>query len=104
MNKTNVQPVEFSVAEAQPAGKPLLKKDLSLIENLAVQLETRLGGASMSVKELYALRQGDIVSLNSSVQDDIDLLLNGEVIARGKLVAADGHFAIEVISLAEHVE
>ncbi|WP_019677690.1 FliM/FliN family flagellar motor switch protein [Arsukibacterium perlucidum] len=103
MNKTNVQPIEFSVADAEPSGKPLLKSDLSLIENLAVQLETQIGAASMSVKELYALCQGDIVSLNTAVHDDIDLLLNGQVVARGKLVAADGHFAIEITELSERV-
>jgi flagellar motor switch protein FliN len=103
MNKTNVQPIEFSVADAEPSGKPLLKQDLSLLEHLAVQLETKIGTAEMSVKELYSLRQGDIVSLNTAVHDDIDLLLNGLVIARGKLVAADGHFAIEVTALSERV-
>ena len=103
MNNTNVQPIEFSVAEAEPTGKPLVQHDLALIENLSVQLDTQIGAASMSVKELYALRQGDIVSLNTAINDDINLLLNGNVVARGKLVAADGHFAIEVTTLSQQV-
>lgn len=103
MNNTNVQPIEFSVAEAEPTGKPLVKQDLALIETLTVQLDTQIGAASMSVKELYALRQGDIVSLNTTINDDINLLLNGNVVARGKLVAADGHFAIEVTALSQQV-
>jgi flagellar motor switch protein FliN len=103
MNNTKVQPIEFSIAEAEPAGKPLVAQDLTLIEDLTVQLDTRIGGASMSVKQLYALRQGDIVNLNTQVNDDISLLLNGKLIARGQLVAADGYFAIEVTEVSQQV-
>lgn len=103
MNNANVQPIEFSVAEAEPTGKALVQPDLALIETLSVQLDTQIGVASMSVKQLYALRQGDIVSLNTEINDDINLLLNGNVVARGKLVASDGHFAIEITALPQQV-
>ncbi len=101
MSKTNVQPVEFSVAEAQPTGKPLLhSNDLSLIHSVTVQLATQIGSAELTVEQLYNLRQGDIVNLNSAVHDDINLMLNGNVVAQGKLVAVDGNFAVEITAMA----
>lgn len=92
--------IEISKVEAQPSGEALLPLNMGLIGSLEVQLTADLGQTKMTVAQLYSLQKGAVVQLNSEIQQDIELMLHGKVVARGRLVAQDGHFAIEVTDVA----
>lgn len=78
---------------------PLIKRDLSLIKHVLVELVVELGSAEMSVDELFALRAGDIVKLQEKVNEPAALSLNGKVVARGNLVAVDDNFGIQLTEI-----
>jgi flagellar motor switch protein FliN len=92
--------IEFSKVEAKPVGDALLPLNMNLIGELEVQLTADIGQAKMTVAQLYSLQKGAVVQLDSAIQQDILLMLHGKVVARGGLVAQDGHFAIEVTDVA----
>lgn len=73
--------------------------DLSLIQDLQVELEVKVGGASISVKELFELRKGSVVSIDKLVDEPVEILLNEKLIAHGQLVAVGEHLGIEVIEV-----
>jgi flagellar motor switch protein FliN/FliY len=95
-----VSAVEYSKVDAAPSGEPLLPVDLGLVGDVEVQLTGHIGQCAMSVATLYALKKGDIVGLGADVNQPIELSLHGKVVARGRLVAQDGKFAIEVTEVA----
>lgn len=95
-----ISPVEYSKVEVAPTGEPLLPVSLDLVGDIQVQLTGHIGRCTMSVAELYGLKKGTIVSLGSDVEEPITLTLNGKVVARGKLVAQDGQFALEITDVA----
>ncbi len=80
-------------------GKPLLDNKLEIIKNVKVKLEVRIGEAELSVDELMNLSQSSVVQLNRSVETPVDLVLDGKVVARGHLVAADDNFGIQISEL-----
>ena len=93
------QPVELQDPEpvAQP-GAPLLR-DPHPLHAVKVQLQVRVGQAALTVGELMAARENEVLVLDHAVEQPVDLLLEGKVVARGELVAVDGTFAVRITEL-----
>ena len=82
-------------------GAPLFEGPLGLVKNVRVKLTSSLGVATLSVAELAELRDGAILTLDKGVDDTVDLMLEGQTIARGRLVAVGEHFGISVTEVAD---
>lgn len=63
------------------------------------KLQVYVGEVEMTVGELLGLKQHQIVTLGTDVEQEIDLVLEGHTVARGHLVAVDGQFAIQISEL-----
>jgi flagellar motor switch protein FliN/FliY len=101
MNRTAVNPVEFAEAEAAAGtGPALVAKDMGLVGHVNVSLSALVGTVSMSIEQLFALKQGEVVTMNESFDTPITLLLNGKPVARGELVAVEEHFGIRITELS----
>ncbi|TFY97074.1 FliM/FliN family flagellar motor switch protein [Ramlibacter humi] len=78
-------------AAVQPAANPL--------HAVKVQLQVCVGRAQMSVGQLLGAREHEVLVLDREVEQPVDLLLEGRVVARGQLVAVDGRFGVRVTEL-----
>jgi flagellar motor switch protein FliN/FliY len=58
-----------------------------------------VGEVELTVGELLAAREHQVLVLDRAVEQSVDLLLEGKVVARGQLVAVDGKFAIRISEL-----
>ena len=74
------------------------------IQNIKVRVQAMLGGISLSVSELANLKQGELLSLDTHVGDGIDILANGQLVARGEIVVVEGPKPRFGITLTEIVE
>ncbi len=81
-------------------GKPLLAtaQTLPFLGGLKVKLTARLGETELSVTELTALKAGATVALDRLVNQPIDLLAEGHLVAQGTLVAVGEHFGVRITS------
>jgi len=70
-----------------------------LLRELQVTLEARLGEKSMTVAELMALKAGDIIPLDRSLADHVELYLNGTLVAYGEIVAVEDKFGIRIVEI-----
>ncbi|MEE8058559.1 MAG: FliM/FliN family flagellar motor switch protein [Pseudomonadales bacterium] len=80
-------------------GPALLEGSLDIIKNVKVKLEIRVGDAELTVDELMKLSKNSVVKLTRSTTAPVDMLLDGKVVARGHLVAADDNFGIQISEL-----
>ncbi len=71
----------------------------NLAEDMPVQVLAVLGKRSMTLKDLIALKQGEIIELKKLPQDAIDLVANGKLVARGELVLVEGKLGIQIKQL-----
>ncbi len=71
-----------------------------LIDSVEVALDAFVGSARMTVGELVMLKAGATVSLDATLSAAVELRLNGAAVARGELVAVDGHFAVRLTEIA----
>ena len=93
------QPVEMpEVSDAAAMGPPLLQ-DPHPLHAVKVTLHVRIGESAMTVGELLSARANQVLLLDREVDDPVDLLLEGRVVARGQLVAVDGSFAVRITEL-----
>lgn len=80
--------------------EPIVRIRPAIIEGVEVAIEAFAGAARMTIGELSALKQGDIVALDRSIGSDVELRLNGVAIATGELVAVEEMFGVRITAIA----
>ncbi len=88
--------IELDELPAGEAGASLVNENMDLIKDVKVTLQVVVGGAEISVGELFALGDASIVKLDRDVAAPVDVLLNGKVVARGALVVVDDNFGVRI--------
>lgn len=92
------QSIALQEAVSSPKGEALLRTPHPL-HGIKVRLQVRVGESEMTVGELMQARQNEVLVLDRNVDAAVDLLLEGQVVARGELVAVDGVFAVRITEL-----
>lgn len=80
------------------------KIDLDLLMDVQVNLSVEIGRTRLPIKELLALNQGSIVSLDRGSNEPMDLMVNGTLIARGEVVESAGKFGLRLIDVVSPSE
>ena len=96
-----VQPLvlgELPPAAEPQAGAPVLANEHPL-HQLKARLQVCVGEVTLTVGELLAAKENQVLQLNRTLEQPVDLLLEGKVVARGQLVAVDEHFAVRITEL-----
>lgn len=66
-----------------------MSNKLNAIKNIKVAVQVILGGFSMSVAQLSNLKPSELVSLDTKIGESLDILANGQLIARGEIVVIE---------------
>ena len=72
---------------SQPA--PLQEGLPPALQGVPLTLTVRVGTATRTVKDLMRLREGTLVTLNSRIDEPVEICVEDRVIARGQLVEAE---------------
>jgi flagellar motor switch protein FliN/FliY len=79
-----------TVDDPTPAGA----MDVLMDVQLAVAM--RFGSRRLLLREVLELNPGAVIELDRRVQEPVDLLLDGRLIARGEVVVIDGNYGLRV--------
>jgi flagellar motor switch protein FliN len=93
------QPIELQEVNVAPASTPALLREPNPLRSLRVELRVCVGAAVMTLGELLSAREDEVLRLERTVDQPVDLLLDGSVVARGELMAVDGSFAVRITEL-----
>ena len=74
-----------------------VKLDLLMDVDLGVTL--RFGSRRLLLREVLDLSPGSVIALDRQVEDLVDMLLDGRVIARGEVVVVDGNYGLRVTEI-----
>ncbi|MEM1052713.1 MAG: FliM/FliN family flagellar motor switch protein [Pseudomonadota bacterium] len=69
---------------------------VELLDHVEVECEALLGSGQLTIGRLGKLTKGDIITLDKSPADPVDIRVNGKVIARGEIVTVEDRFAIRL--------
>jgi len=66
-----------------------------------VRVDVVLGEARMPVEELMNLSEGEIVELENQTTDLVDIYVSDRLMARGRLVVADGQLGVTLSEIVD---
>lgn len=73
---------------------------MKLVKDIPVTLSIELGRTRMSLKDLLALEQGAVIELERMVDEPMDVLVNGTLVAHGEVVVIDDTFGVRLTDVA----
>ena len=97
----NVQPVQLqNFAAYQNANLNQDQNDnLKLLMNVPLNVTVEIGSAVKKVKEILDFSQGTIIELERQAGAPVDIIVNGNLIAKGDVVVIDDNFAVRITEI-----
>jgi len=105
------QPPDPKVIQAQPAKMQELeaetrlnqeqKQNLDLIMSVSLEVAVEIGRTRRKIQDIIAFSKGSLVVLDKLAGDQVDLLVNGQCIARGDVVVIDDNFGIRITEILD---
>jgi len=89
---------ELDPAEGASATPLAASGALQALLQVRARVDVRVGGFEMRVADLLDARVDQIVTLDSTVEQAVDLLVEGQVVARGQLMAVGDRFAVRIVT------
>ncbi|MCL2633514.1 MAG: flagellar motor switch phosphatase FliY [Oscillospiraceae bacterium] len=75
------------------------KDNLQLLLGVPLQISVEIGTARRRVKEILEFTQGTIIELERQAGAPVDVVVNGNLIARGDVVVIDDNFAVRITEI-----
>jgi len=75
-------------------------KKFDILKDVDVRLTVELGRTNLKLKDLLALGEESVVTLDKMSDDLLDVLVNGTLIARGEVVTQGDRFGLRIVELA----
>lgn len=77
---------------------PALQKSLM---DVPVRVDVVLGEVRMAMEELLALTPHEVVALEREVSEDVEIYVSDRLMARGRLVVADGELGVTLSEIVD---
>ena len=75
--------------------------------DVQLPVSIRFGETEMILEEVIKLGVGSVIELNSAVDEPVELVVNGAVLARGEVVTVESYYGIritEITSVSERLK
>ena len=98
----NVQNAQLHQFDAMDFGIPADQKDnLKLLMGVPLEISVEIGTARRKVKDILEFTQGTIIELERQAGAPVDIVVNGNLIARGDVVVIDDNFAVRITEIVK---
>ena len=75
--------------------------NLDLVLDVELNVTLRFGQRMLSLREVLDLTSGSVIELDRQVEEPVELLLEGKVIARGEAVVIDGNYGLRITEVSQ---
>ncbi len=101
------EPVNVRAAQFQDFGKTdesiALSRDqidnLKLLMNVPLNISIEIGSTHKKVEEILEFTQGTVIELDKQAGAPVDVIVNGNLIAKGDVVVIDDNFAVRITEI-----
>ena len=84
-----------------PATVQVHPANFKLLMDVELKVSLRFGQRQMPLREVLELTSGSVIELDRQVDEPVELLLDGKVIARGRAVIVDGNYGLRVTEIPQ---
>lgn len=99
------QPINIQNAQLHRFDNPTVplsgeqKDNLQLLMDVPLQISVEIGTARRKVKDILDFTQGTIIELERQAGAPVDIVVNGNLVARGDVVVIDDNFAVRITEI-----
>ncbi|MCK9194682.1 MAG: FliM/FliN family flagellar motor switch protein [Nevskia sp.] len=87
--------------ESKHGGAPFLQHQVELIRGVKVRASVVLGEVELSVGKLLDMRDGEVLKLDRLIDQPLEMLLDGKVVALGELVVVGDNLGLRITEIAQ---
>ena len=97
----NVQSASFPSFAGAPNGSniPLLNGNMDLLMDVPLNVTIEIGKTRKKMREIMEFAQGTIIDLEKQAGAPVDVVVNGQLIARGDVVVIDDNFGVRITEI-----
>lgn len=101
--KVNIRPVQFQSFD-EPSIKEEVPENIALIQDVPLKITVELGRTVKKISEILEFGHGTIVELDKLVGEPLDILVNGQYVAKGEVVVIDENYGMRVTDIVNPVK
>jgi flagellar motor switch protein FliN len=77
------------------------ESNLGLLLDVELNVLLRFGQRLLTLREVLDLKCGSVIELDRRVDEPVELLLDGRVIARGNAAIVDGNYGLQITEVLQ---
>jgi flagellar motor switch protein FliN/FliY len=93
---TDMEPLRLFVA----ANASDVRSNLEVLKDIELPVTLRFGTTRMTLRDLTGLNTGSVIEFDGGLNDPVEVLVNGRVIARGEAVIVQDSYAVRISEIA----
>ncbi|MCH5150191.1 MAG: flagellar motor switch phosphatase FliY [Spirochaetales bacterium] len=78
--------------------------NIKLLMDVNMELTVELGRTKKSIKDILGMGEGTVIELDKLAGEPVDVLVNGQLIAKGEVVVIDENFGVRVTEIVDPME
>ena len=78
--------------------------NLGVLTDVQLPVLIRFGETEMLLEDIVKLGVGSIIELSSTIDEPVELIVNGKSLARGEVVTIDGFYGVRITEISNVTE
>ena len=78
-----------------------MNEKISRVLDIPIEITAILGRTKMSLNEILELGRGSLIELDTLVNQEVEILVNGKKVAYGQVVISNQNFGIKITEVLE---
>lgn len=103
----NMKVEKFTIADLDGDEETVLsekqKHNLNSLLDVPMEITVRIGQTQKSIDEVGNFMKGTVIELDALADEPVDVLVNGNLIAKGEVVVVDDNFAIRITEIISKI-
>lgn len=101
MDKENLYEVEFEALNKKEV-EPF--ENNNALNNVKLDVTVTIGTCKKSIKDIINFKEGDVICLNKTIDEDLDVNVNGKCIAAGESIKVDEKISVRITDFKKEEE
>ncbi len=94
----NVKPVEFPTFDV-PQVVEVPSGNMNLLMNVPLTISVEIGKTKRKIKDIMEFTQGTVLELEKQAGAPVDIVVNGQLMAKGDVVVIDDNFGVRITEI-----
>ena len=96
--------VPAPAGETEPAARPAGPRNLDLLLDIPLEVSVIIGRTRRPIRDVLNLVPGSVVELDRLVEEPVEILVNGTLVAEGEVVVVNENFGVRITKIVDPSE